>query len=206
MSVVRFILSKTFLKHLALAFLVIVILAFLVLQWLKISTHHGKTVAVPDLTKKTMEEVEELLDDADLRYEVLDSADYDPVYPKFSVIAQNPEAGDKVKVNRKIYVTLNPSGYRKVSVPNVIQVTRRNAESILRAVGFEIGEITYVDNIGRDMVLSISYEDREIEPGELLPKTSEIDLVCGNGFVPGEETEGENNEEEQPEGDGTTGG
>ena len=195
MSVIRFILSKTFLKHLALAFLAVVVMAFIVLQWLKIATNHGDYIEVPDLAKKPVDEVERILDNADLRYEVLDSADYDPDYPKFSVISQDPEAGNKVKKNRKIYLTLNPSDYRKVSVPNVIQVTRRNAESIMKAVGLYIGEVSYVDDIGKDMVLSIKYEGREIFPGEMLPKTSVIDLVCGNGYLPGSELEEENGEE-----------
>lgn len=198
MSVVKFIMSKTFLKHLGLAFLAIVIMAFIVLQWLKITTHHGDYRDVPDLRKKSVDEVERIIADANLRYEVLDSTDYNPDYPKFSVIAQNPEAGDKVKKNRKIYITLNPSGYRKVTVPNVIQVTRRNAESIIRAVGLEVGEVSYVDNIGKDMVLAIQYKNKEITPGEMLPKTSKIDLICGNGYVPGIEFAEEENDGEPP--------
>ncbi|MCB0375360.1 MAG: PASTA domain-containing protein [Sinomicrobium sp.] len=142
MNVVRFILSKTFLKHLVLAFLVVVVIVIIALQWLKITTHHGDYIVVPDLAKKTLEEVEAIVEDHGLRYEVLDSADYSPDYPKFSVMAQNPGAGDKVKENRKIYLTLNPSGYRKVTVPNVIQVTRRNAETIIKAVGLRVGEVS----------------------------------------------------------------
>ena len=46
--------------------------------------------------------------------EIQDSANYNPDYPKFSVIEQDPLAGNQVKENRKIYLTLNPSGYRKV--------------------------------------------------------------------------------------------
>lgn len=201
MNVVKFIMSKTFLKHLGLAFLVIIIVVILLLQWLKVTTNHGDHIVVPELAKKSVSEAKNILEDSDLRFEVLDSTDYNPEYPKYSVIAQNPEPGDKVKKNRKIYLTLNPSGYRKVSVPNVIQVTRRNAESIIEAVGLQVGEVSYVDNIGKDMVLSITYEGSEISAGELLPKTSKVDLVCGNGTVPGSPSEEEeNNDEGTPEG------
>lgn len=196
MSIVKFILSKTFLKHLGLAALAVIVMVFIVLQWLKITTNHGEYSAVPDLRKKSLDEVEQIITTANLRYEVLDSTDYNPDYPPFSVVAQNPEAGDKVKENRKIYVTLNPSGYRKVTVPNVIQVTRRNAESIIKAVGLQIGEVSYVDDIGKDMVLGIQYKNRDIAPGEMLPKTSVIDLICGNGYIPGSAPEEEENNEE----------
>ena len=56
-----------------------------------------------------------------------------------------------------------------------------NAESIIKSSGFEIGDYTYRDNIGKDMVLEIRFEGNMIEPGILLPRTSKIDLVLGNG-------------------------
>jgi beta-lactam-binding protein with PASTA domain len=117
----------------------------------------------------------------ELRYEVLDSAKFNPIYPPYAVIEQTPKAGSEVKRGRKIYFTLNPSGYRKLKVPNVIQITKRNAETRLTAVGFSLGEITYRDNIGKDMVLEIRYKGEKIAPGMILPKTSKIDLVLGNG-------------------------
>ncbi len=76
---------------------------------------------------------------------------------------------------------MNPSGYRKISVPNIIQITKRNAESMLKAVGLEVGKITYRDNIGKEMVLEIRYQGKKIAPGSVLPKTTKIDLILGNG-------------------------
>ncbi|MGB0396591.1 MAG: penicillin-binding protein, partial [Flavobacteriaceae bacterium] len=79
---------------------------------------------------------------------------------------------------------LNPANYNNVSIPDVIQITRRSAESSLRAVGLEIGEITYIDNIGKNMVLQLRYDNAPIAPGDKLPKTSRVDLVLGNGVSP----------------------
>ena len=141
-----------------------------------------KYVVVPDLSKKTLTEVDFILEENKLRYEVLDSTDYDPKFPAFSVISQNPEPAEHVKKNRKIYLTINPSGYRKVTIPKVIQITRRSAEATLKSVGLEVGKITYVDNIGKDMVLELSHKGQKVTPGEQLIKTSRIDIVCGNGF------------------------
>ena len=76
---------------------------------------------------------------------------------------------------------MNPSGYRKITLPNIIQITKRNAVSLLKSVGFEVGEYTYRDNIGKDMVLEVMHDGEMIEPGVLLPKTTKIDLVLGNG-------------------------
>ena len=55
-----------------------------------------------------------------------------------------------VKKNRKIYLTLNPSGYRKVLVPDLKERTFRQAKPTLEALGFKIGKLTYIDNIAKD--------------------------------------------------------
>lgn len=177
----NFLKSKSFLVQLGLAIVFLVVLIFGVLQWLKSSTNHGEFVEVPDLAKLTVTEMRQVIEDADLRYEVLDSANYNPDYPRFSVIEQNPPAGYKVKQSRKVYVTVNPSGYKKVSVPDIIQVTLRNATSKLKAVGLDVQRVTYIDEFGKDMVYRIKYKGKYIEEGYKLPKTSKVELVCGNG-------------------------
>ena len=106
---------------------------------------------------------------------------FDPKREPLSVISHLPSPGSEVKENRKIYFTINPSGFKKTTVPNLIQITKRNAESIIKSSGFEIGDYTYRDNIGKDMVLEIRFKGNKIEPGILLPRTSKIDLVLGNG-------------------------
>ncbi len=182
---INFLRSKTFLINLGLAFLALILLSFLAMQWLKKSTHHGEFVEVPDLAKMSVLEMREVIAEANLRYEVLDSANYNPEYPRFSIIEQNPPAGNRVKQNRKIYVTVNPSGYRKVTVPNIIQVTQRNASSMLKAVGLDVQGVTYIDELGKDMVYYIKHKGRTINPGDKLPKTSRVELICGNGTIPG---------------------
>lgn len=185
----RFLKSKTFLIQLGLALGVLLILIFLVFRWLNGTTNHGEFVEVPDFSKLSVMEMRKKVENAGLRYEVVDSANYDPEYPRFSIIEQNPSAGTKVKSNRKIYFTVNPSGYKKVTVPNIIQVTKRNASSMLKAVGLDVQRVTYIDQLGKDMVYYIKYKGKDIKPGDKLPKTSKIELICGNGNVSGSTTQ-----------------
>ncbi len=180
----RFLFSFTFLKQAFKAALVATLFLVLLLYSLGWHTRQGRFIEVPDLSQQTLDQVIEILDDADLRYEVIDSANYNPNYKPFAVIEHQPKAGEQVKKDRKIYLTLNPSNYREISVPDVIQITYRNAASTLRAVGLEVGEITYRDNIGKDMVLQLRFEGEGIVPGAKVPKTSPIDLVLGNGKAP----------------------
>lgn len=184
MSIIKFITSKDFFKQIGLAIVGLVVFCFLILFWLKSYTNHGDFETVPELKGKTLEVVEIELNDNNLKMVIQDSANYNPNYPKYSVIEQQPVSGSQVKENRKIYLTLNPSGYRKIGVPNVIRRTFRQARPTLEALGFSIGEITYKDDIGKDEVLSIKYKGETITPGTLLQKTSKIDLVLGNGNRP----------------------
>ncbi len=182
----NFLRSKVFLINIGLALAALVVITFALLQWLKGSTNHGQFVEVPDLARMSVSEMRKKIEESDLRYEVLDSANFNPEYPRFSIIEQNPPAGNRVKENRKIYVTVNPSGYKKVTVPMIIQVTQRNATAMLRAVGLDIQRVTYIDQLGKDMVYYIRYKGKPISPGDKLPKTSKIELVCGNGTIPDE--------------------
>ncbi|MGB2085754.1 MAG: PASTA domain-containing protein [Flavobacteriaceae bacterium] len=181
MNFLRFLFSKTFLLQLALAFLVGCLVLVGVFYGLKTMTQNNEHIQVPDFETLPLSEISTAIERFELRYEVLDSAKFNPNYPPLAVIEQTPKAGSEVKRGRKIYFTLNPSGYRKLKVPNVIQITKRNAETRLTAVGFEIGSFSYRDNIGKDMVLEIRYQGKKIQPGTTLPKTSKIDLVLGNG-------------------------
>jgi eukaryotic-like serine/threonine-protein kinase len=185
MSIIKFLSSKTFLKQIGLAVAAVVVLTFILMQWLRFSTNHGEFETVPSLTGKSLSVAEMELDKNNLVMQVQDSANYNPDYPKFSVIEQDPVAGTKVKEDRKIYITLNPSGYKKISVPDLTERTLRQAQPNLEAMGFKLGKLSYVDNIGKDVVLKMLHNGKEIHANTKLPKTSKIDLVLGNGNRPG---------------------
>lgn len=182
----RFLKSKIFWIQVGLALVVSAILVFLVLGWLKSYTHHGEFVEVPDFSKLSVAEMREKTEDMGLRYEVLDSTNYNPDYPRFSILEQNPPPGSKVKTNRKIYFTVNPSGYKKVTVPKITGggVTLRNATAMLRAVGLDVQRVSYIEELGKDMVYYVKYKGKEIKPGDRIPKTSKVELVCGDGTIP----------------------
>lgn len=198
MTFFRFLFTKAFLKQLLLAILALVVLSFLVMWWLKGTTNHGQKIEVPSLSKLSLDLVEDKLDEMDLRYEILDSANYNPDFPKYSVIEQIPKAGKFVKEDRKIYLYLNPSGYRKIQVPNVIGRTRRQAEPTLLAMGFEIGKISYRPDIS-DQVKELRYKGEKLEPGTEIQKTAVIDLIVGDESLNRVQEENDENDEAEEE-------
>lgn len=183
MSLRTYLTSKVFFTQLAIAFTIMLILGFLLLQWISFSTNHGQEITVPNLSKMSVEQAEEKLDDLDLDYVLLDTVDFDADYPKFSVVKQDPLAGAKVKEDRKIYLKINSSGYTSVRVPNLIEQTLRQAEPTLNAIGLELGEITYKPYLGKDMVLEMKQNGKPLKPGDKVLKASAIDLVLGDGKV-----------------------
>ncbi|WP_136479932.1 PASTA domain-containing protein [Cognatitamlana onchidii] len=185
MSLIKFLTSKSFLKQIVLAVVAVFVLCFVLLKWLNTSTNHGDFETVPDLKGKSIDVAQVALEDNNLVMKIQDSANYNPDYPKFSVIEQEPIAGSKVKENRKIYITLNPSGYRKMNIPEgLIDKTFRQVKPTLEALGFKIGKTTYVNNIGKDIVLKLTHKGKALKPGDKLEKTSVIDFQLGNGKRP----------------------
>ncbi|WP_271424111.1 PASTA domain-containing protein [Aequorivita sinensis] len=195
MTFFQFLFTKAFVKQLLLAVVVLIALIFLTLWWLKFTTNHNETTEVPNLAKMSLDKVEKKLDEMSLRYEILDSANYNPDFPRYSVIEQIPKPGKFVKENRKLYLTLNPSGYRKIEVPNILGRTRRQAEPTLLAMGFEIGKISYRPHIS-DNVLEMRFNGEKLEPGTKIQKTSVIDLIVGDQSLNKIQTEGEESSEE----------
>src|SRR5690606_40835453 len=128
---------------------------------------------------------------------ILDSANYNPNYPKYSVIDQIPKPGKFVKENRRLYLTLNPSGYRKIEVPNILGRTRRQAEPTLLSMGFEIGTISYRPHIS-DNVLEMRFNGEKLEPGTPIQKTSVIDLIVGDQSLNKLHTDDDPSEEATP--------
>ena len=182
MSIIQFVKSKLFFKQILIAFVGLIVFVFVIKIVLRFSTNHNQKIEVPNLSKLSIEEAAMKLSELDLDYIVIDSASYNPEYPKFSVIEQNPEAGDFVKEKRKIYLTLNPSRYRDVMIPNLNGRTKRQAISELRAIGFIVSsEFIYVNDIGKDVVRGMCYKGKILNPNDKLQKNSEITLVLGDG-------------------------
>ncbi len=182
MGILEYIKSKEFLRTIITIVVVVIISIFGLMKWLNYHTKHDQKINVPDLEQLTLDETEKVLKNLNLSYVVIDSASFNPKFPPRSVIEQNPIAGDFVKENRKIYLTLNPSNYRKITIPNVLDQTKRQVVIQLKSVGFRIGKERYIPDLGKDVVRGLEIDKKEIKPGDKLPKNTRIDLVLGDGF------------------------
>lgn len=170
-----------FLIQIGLAIVAFGIILFAFSQWMASTTNHDVFTEVPNLEGKKLDISKSLLEERNLNLGDVEYKDYDPKYPKEAIVEQNPVAGAKVKAGRKIYVSVNKSEYRLVRVPNLNDKTQRQAESTLKAIGFQIGEITYKPYFAKDAVMGLSHKGKTIKENDKLPYTSVIDLVLGDG-------------------------
>ena len=173
--------SDSIVKHLFASSITVFIIFYFVFISVKIYTKHNRYIKVPSLSGLNIEDANKILKKKKLKSEVLDSSKYFSETPVNSILSQIPDAGEFVKKNRKIYLNVNPSDYQKVSIPNIIQITKRNAESILNALGFEVSGFQYVDNIGKDMVLEVLYNGEKMNIGDAIARGSKLELILGNG-------------------------
>lgn len=181
MSLRKYLTSRVFFGQVAAALVILAVLTYLFMHWLTFTTDHGHEITVPNLAKLTEEQVEDKLDELDLDYVLLDSVDYNSDYPKYSVVEQDPLPGAKVKEGRKVYIKINASGFSSVRIPDLIEKTYREALATLKALGLEEGTITYIPNLGKDMVLEMRFKGRNLKVGDRVLKSSKIDLVLGDG-------------------------
>ncbi|NDP26013.1 MAG: PASTA domain-containing protein [Flavobacterium sp.] len=181
MSLRKYLSSRAFFGQMLVAIVILAVLSYLFMHWLTFTTDHGHEITVPNLGKLTEQQVEDKLDELDLDYVLLDSVDYNSNFPKSTVVEQDPLPGAKVKEGRKVYIKINASGFSSVKIPDLIDKTYREAVPTLKALGLEEGTITYIPNLGKDMVLEMRFKGRNLKVGDRVLKASKIDLVLGDG-------------------------
>jgi len=181
MSLKDFILSKTFLKNLGLAAIIVIGIVTILLLYLNIYTRHGQARPVPDFFGLTMQETEALAKKSKMKYQVIDSV-FTTIVPRGCVAEQNPKPGFKVKKWRNILLTINAFRPEMVAVPDLINLPLRQANSLIESSGLVIGKKSYKPDLSIDVVLSQLYNGREIAAHDSLVKGSIIDLVLGKGY------------------------
>lgn len=149
--------------------------------YLPYTTNHGQTITVPDVSKLSMDEMRNILNDRNLRYEVTDCTFVAGAQP-LTIIEQYPRANAKVKEDRKIYLKVTKRVAPMVAMPSLVDMIDRSAVRMLESMGLQEGERTYVPDVAKNSVLRQLYSGKEIAAGTPIPKGSKIDLEIGDGL------------------------
>ncbi|NQX82374.1 MAG: PASTA domain-containing protein [Flavobacteriaceae bacterium] len=181
MRLIAFLKSKVFLKQIVFVGVLSLAMILVMLKWLTYTTNHSQKIEVPNLSKMTSKDYISKLENLNLNYKVIDSSNYSRNFPAKSVISQSPKAGSFVKENRKIYLTLNPSMYKTIYIPNVLGKTKRLAIGRLASKGINIGRYIYINDLGKDVIRGVVYKGKRLTREDKIPVNSTVDLILGNG-------------------------
>jgi beta-lactam-binding protein with PASTA domain len=181
MFLIRYLFSKSFLKNIFFIAVFLMVLLVSLLIFLNAFTRNNQSIEVPNLVGKSIIEFEKKLSEMDLKYMIVDTANFNPNFNIGSVLDQEPNAGAMVKGGRRLYLTLNSSDFKEIKLPKITGLTLRQARTVIESLGFIFGEIEYIDDIAFNVVLSISSNSIELTEGDFLKKTSTIDFKLGNG-------------------------
>lgn len=149
--------------------------------WLDAYTEHGITVEVPDFTGLRLDEIQLLADTVEIEFEVIDSL-YSKELPRGTVADQEPTAGLAVKRGRTIYLTVNALLPKQVAMPNVKNLSLRQAKAVLESVGLKLGELEYQPDIAENAVLKQKVNGQVVVKGETVFAGTVVDLVLGLGL------------------------
>lgn len=150
---------------------------FVVILGTSLYTRHGQYRVVPELKGMTVDEAMGKLDELGLRYEVVDSV-YSRQYPLGAIVELVPEVGSKVKPGRIIFITVNATTPQKGIIPDLKDLSLRQARYTLEGLGFTSITERYVDGEHQDLVTGIETDDgRSLAQGDRIELSTPL-VIC----------------------------
>lgn len=153
------------------------VLFFVSLRWI---TRHGEEVVIPSEFGKNVSQA--MADLKNMGFDVYLDSIYDPKQKAFMVLSQMPDSGSIVKKGRTVFLTINKALPPATPMPNLVSLSYRSAEMILRNNKLFLGDTTMKPDIAQGAVLAQLYNGKEIKPGDMVPQGSRISLVVGDGL------------------------
>ena len=179
MKAFRFLKDKWFYISLIIMVLVVVGVFEYTFKRLNTFTRHGDEFDVPNFIGMNYAETVEQYQD-DFTFLLLDSI-YVKDFPEGAVYQQNPAPGAKVKKGRNIYVIRTSIAPEIVKMPNLRNLSLRQAMVSLNIAGLKVDKLEFVDYFARNAVIEQKIKDEVIEPQDDVVKGTAITLVVGLG-------------------------
>ncbi len=171
---------KTFAFNLVVVLLLCATLYMLFFASLRWITRHGEEVAIPGECGKNASRA--MADLKNAGFDVYLDSTYDPKLQPFMVLSQMPDSGSIVKKGRTVFLTINKAVAPGTPMPNLVSLSFRSAEMILRNNKLFLGDTTMKPDIAKGAVLAQLYNGKEVKPGDVVPQGSRISLVIGDGL------------------------
>jgi beta-lactam-binding protein with PASTA domain len=141
-------------------------------------TNQNRVITVPDLRGMKNTEAVRFLEARQLQYEFGDSVfrvNADPLV----VLDQYPKANSKVKVYRKIKLSLNATIPPLIAYPDLNGYTYQVAKQQLESLGLSVEKLTYQPDIALNAVLESRLANKKLLPGQPISKGTAVELIVG---------------------------
>ncbi|MEP7232610.1 MAG: PASTA domain-containing protein [Ginsengibacter sp.] len=178
----KFITRQPFWVNFLVALVVVFLLGFLVLQSLSWFTNHGSYLKVPAVAGKKVDDAVKFLEKEGFDVIITDSL-YNDSVPLNTVKKQIPDAGATVKVNRTVFLNINPASLPLVDMPRLEGLSYRFAVEKLQKNHLKLGDTSYRADFMKGSILEQDYNGNKIQPGTKLRWGSSINLIIGGGLV-----------------------
>ncbi len=172
--------SKKLYIHLAIIIGLAIILLIVAIYSLRSFTRHGEEITVPDFSGYYYNELKDQAEFSKFKFTIIDSV-FDAGKEKGSIVSQDPKAESMVKEGRHIYLTVVAMKPETIEMPNLVDLSLRNASSVIETYGLKIIKLSYVPDIAKNAVVEQHYKGEIIEEGTPIVKGSGIELVLGLG-------------------------
>ncbi|MDH6357964.1 PASTA domain-containing protein [Parabacteroides sp. PF5-9] len=153
-----------------------------VLKWLDVYTRHNIVVIVPDVKGLKVNEAAAFFENNKLRYNVIDSV-YSQDVPPGAIVELYPSSGSKVKEERIVFLTINAFTAQMAAIPDVEDLSFRQAYAILRSRGFTQIEVKYVAGRYKDLAIDVETNGRKLKVDEKMPLDTKLLLRISSGHA-----------------------
>lgn len=179
MGKLQFLKQKKFYIHLLAIILLSFFLLWLTIRLLNVYTRHGKVYELPDFRGMTIEQVDDLYGRA--YHLILVDSVYSKTEAPGTIVQQDPLPESKVKHGRNVYYIIVAKTPEKTTMPNLNNLSLRQALVLLESSGLEVKELIYTDHFARNAICEQHYDGKVVKPGTELIKGSKITLYVGLG-------------------------
>lgn len=142
-------------------------------------TRHGEEMVVPDLVGMNYAEAQEKYKDI-FNFQLVDSV-YVKNFPEGAVYQQNPEKGLKMKKGRNMYIVMTTVSPEVTKMPNLMNLSLRQAMVKLNAAGLKINRLEYVAYFARNAVVNQLVDGKIVMPNDDIVKGTAVSLEVGLG-------------------------
>jgi beta-lactam-binding protein with PASTA domain len=167
--------------HILMALAVTFVIFALTILFLRLFTRHGHEIEMPSYQGQSAEELTQNGRSEGFVFVVSDEL-YENGATPGTVLKQNPQAGEKVKRGRKVYLTVAAAEPPTINMLELRDLSLRQAQIMIESQGLVLDRIIEKPSPYENVVLEVLYKGHSIASGTPIKQGEKITLVVGKNI------------------------